>query len=212
MTEYAHLWLFFMILLSVVMLPGLDMAYVLGSSLSGGRGQGLVAVAGMVAGGTVHVAVGALGLAAVIEYLPGVFNAILLAGALYIAWIGWSLLNSASTFGTDLPAAARSTWCTFRRAALTNLLNPKAYVFMFAVFPQFFRPEYGTLWIQAVAIGAIVAGTQAGVYGSVAFVAGGLREWALSKPAFGMRLNRLVGGLLILAAIVTVIDRFRSHW
>ena len=212
MTEYAHLWLFFMILLGVVMLPGLDMAFVLGSSLSGGRGQGMIAVGGMLAGGTVHVTVGALGLAAVIEYMPGVFDVILLVGALYITWIGWSLLNSSSTFATEVPAAARSRWRTFRRAALTNLLNPKAYLFMLAVFPQFFRPEYGTLWVQAVALGAIVALTQAGVYGSVAIVAGGLRDWALSNPAFGVRLNRLVGGLLVLAAIVTVIDAFRGHW
>lgn len=210
MTEYAHLWLFFVILLGVVALPGLDMAFVLGSSLGGGRGQGMVAVAGMIAGGIVHVTVGALGLAAVIEYLPGAFNIILVAGALYIAWIGISLLGSASTFDARLPLAWRSKWQTFRRAALTNLLNPKAYLFMLAIFPQFLRPEYGTLWVQAIVLGAIIAFTQAGVYGAVAFIAGGLREWMHSNPAFGAWLNRILGGLLILAAAAAAIDGWRG--
>lgn len=209
MIEYAHLWLFFVILLGVVMLPGLDMAYVLGSSLTGGRAHGLVAVAGMVAGGIVHVTVGALGLAALINYLPGAFNAILLAGALYIAWIGICVLRSSSTLG-DVSQKPRSTWATFRDAALTNLLNPKAYLFMLAIFPQFLRPEYGVLWIQAVVLGVIIALTQTGVYGSVAVVAGGLRGWMQSNPQAGVIINRVVGIALILAAIATGVDGWRQ--
>ncbi|HEX7046286.1 MAG TPA: LysE family translocator [Gammaproteobacteria bacterium] len=210
MTEYAHLWLFFVILLGVVILPGLDMAFVLGSSLTGGRSQGLVAVAGMVAGGVVHVVVGALGLAALLEFMPGAFNIILLAGALYIAWIGISVLRSSATFANDVRQRDRPAWSTFRRAALTNLLNPKAYLFMLAIFPQFLRPEYGVLWIQAVVLGVIIALTQASVYGSVAFVASGLREWMHAKPQIGIWLNRVVGVLLVLAAVVTGIDGWRG--
>jgi len=210
MTEYAHLWLFFVILLGVVLLPGLDMAYVLGSALTGGRGQGMIAVTGMVAGGMVHVTVGALGLAALINYFPAAFNAILLAGALYIAWIGIAVLRSSSGFGNREAVVARSASATFRQAALTNLLNPKAYLFMLAIFPQFLRPEYGVLWIQAVVLGIIIALTQAGVYGSVAFVAGGLREWMQDHPRFGIRLNRSVGALLVLAAIATGMDGWRG--
>ncbi|MBW3567829.1 MAG: LysE family translocator [Proteobacteria bacterium] len=210
MTEYAHLWLFFVILLGVVMLPGLDMAYVLGSSLTGGCTQGMIAVAGMVAGGVVHVVVGALGLAALLNYFPGAFNVILLAGALYIAWIGISVLRSRSSFGNRDMAVARSASATFRQAALTNLLNPKAYLFMLAIFPQFLRPEYGVLWIQAIVLGIIIAFTQASVYGSVALVAGGLREWMHANPHFGTWLNRSVGLLLVMAAVVTGIDGWRG--
>ncbi len=210
MTEYAHLWLFFAILLGVVVLPGLDMAYVLGSSLTGGRQQGLIAVLGLIAGGTVHVTVGALGLAALLEYLPGLFNTILIAGALYIAWIGLSVLRSDATFGSGPSPAPRSQWSTFRGAILTNLLNPKAYLFMLAVFPQFMRPEYGVLWVQAVVLGVIIALTMAGVYGSVAVVAGGLRDWMQDNPAAGILVNRVVGVALILAAIATGLDGWRS--
>lgn len=210
MTEYAHLWLFFVILFGVAILPGLDMAYVLGSSLTGGRRQGLIAVSGLMAGGMIHVTVGALGLAALLEYLPGLFNAILLAGAVYIAWIGISVFRSDATFGSGPRPAPRPPWSTFRGAILTNLLNPKAYLFMLAVFPQFMRPEYGVLWIQAVVLGIIIALTMAGVYGSVAIVAGGLRGWMQQNPAAGILVNRIVGIALILAAIATGLDGWRS--
>lgn len=47
---------------------------------------------------------------------------------------------------------------------LTCLLNPKAYLFMFAVFPQFLRPEAGGIWLQATILGTIIAATQFSVY------------------------------------------------
>ena len=56
----------------------------------------------------------------------------------------------------------------FRRGMLTNLLNPKAYVFMLAVFPQFVRPEWGPIWMQAVVLGAIIIVTQLAVYSPIA--------------------------------------------
>ena len=67
MQETGHLWVFFVMVFGVILLPGLDMAFVLASSLVGGRRAGLAATAGIVA-----------------------FNAVLLAGAAYIGWIGHS--------------------------------------------------------------------------------------------------------------------------
>lgn len=210
MIEYSHLWLFFVILLGVVMLPGLDMAYVLGSSLTGGYRRGLVAVAGMVTGGVVHVTAGALGFGALLGLLPGAFSGILLAGAAYIVWMGLSILRNASSFGRPAAVETYSAWTVYRGAVATNMLNPKAYLFMLAIFPQFLRPDYGTLWVQAIVLGVMVTATQAAVYGAVAFVAGGLRGWMLRNPSAGITMNRVVGALLILAAFVTAVDGWQG--
>jgi len=51
MDHFSHLWLFFLMVLGIIVLPGLDMAFVLASSLTSGHRAGLVAVAGIVAGG-----------------------------------------------------------------------------------------------------------------------------------------------------------------
>ena len=63
MDAAAQLWLFFLLVLGVVLLPGLDMTFVLATTLGGGRRSGFAGVAGITAAGFVHVAVGATGLA-----------------------------------------------------------------------------------------------------------------------------------------------------
>ena len=45
----------------------------------------------------------------------------------------------------------------FRRALTTSLLNPKAYIFMLAIFPQFLRPGQGPLWVQSGVLAGITA-------------------------------------------------------
>jgi threonine/homoserine/homoserine lactone efflux protein len=194
----------------IVALPGMDMAFVLASSLRGGPRTGLLAVAGIIAGGVCHVAASALGIGLLLQVFPAFFNAILLAGATYIAWIGVSLLRSASAAGA-LPKArgAGTPWATFRQAILTSLLNPKAYLFMVAVFPQFLRPQQGSLWSQVLVLGIIIWLTQAAVYGSLALAAGRASRGLGARP----RLQRLIvcaaGAVLVAGAVVTAMESWR---
>ncbi len=207
MESTAHLWVFFLMVFGIIILPGMDMAFVLASSLSGGRRAGLLAVAGVIAGGMCHVLASALGIGLLLQVVPALFNALLLAGALYIAWIGVSLLRNASAAGA-LPQArgAASPWATFRQAALTNLLNPKAYLFMFAVFPQFLRPEQGAVWAQSLVLGVIIWLTQAAVYGFLAFAAAGAGGGLAGKPGAQLLIVRGAGGMLIAAAVYTAVQ------
>ncbi len=109
-----NLWLFFVLLLGIIVVPGMDMVFVLANSLAGGRRQGLAATAGIMAGGLCHGIYAALGVGLVLRLVPGLFNLLLLAGAGYIVWIGWSLLRSSLAIAAigDLPA--RSLRVSFR--------------------------------------------------------------------------------------------------
>ena len=209
MTHYAQLWLFFALVFGVVILPGLDMAYIMGSALSGGRRAGFAALAGVVAGGVCHVVMTGLGVSVLLRTVPGAFNALLVAGALYIAWIGVSLIRSHAAFSVaatgDRPLAA-----TFRQGLLTCLLNPKAYLFMLAIFPQFLRPEYGALVVQAAVMWLIIALNQVLVYGGLALAADRARQWLSREPAAGAFVARSVGVLLIGAAMFTGIEGWRG--
>jgi threonine/homoserine/homoserine lactone efflux protein len=210
MAQTAHLWLFFVLVFGVVLLPGLDMAFVLASSLVGGRRVGFSAVGGIVTGGVCHVTVGATGIAVLLKVFPVAFNAMLWVGALYVAWIGLSLFRAGSTFAATTLDNRLSLWATFRRGALTNLLNPKAYLFMLAVFPQFLRPEYGPLWLQALVLGAITTSTQAAVYGVIVLLADRARGWLGSNPAASTAVARSVGVLMMLAAVLTAFEGWRG--
>ncbi|MGB3269309.1 MAG: LysE family translocator [Rhodanobacter sp.] len=206
MNHYEQLWLFFALVFGIIVLPGLDMAFVLGSTLAGGRTRGFAAVAGIVAGGICHVVMTALGISVLITLIPGAFNAVLLAGALYIAWIGISLMRSESSLGLQPDTRPRSRAATFRQGVLTSLLNPKAYLFMLAVFPQFLRPEYGLLWLQAAVMWLIIAINQLCVYGGVALMADRARLWLQDRPGASLLAARCVGGLLVAAAMLTGLE------
>lgn len=210
MTEYNHLWVFCVFVLGIMILPGLDMAYILGSALAGGRRSGYLAMAGVAAGGTCHVIAGVLGISVLLKLYPAAFRFMLSAGALYIAWIGFSILRSASAFRLDPEDGKRSPAATFRQGMVTCLLNPKAYLFMLAVFPQFLRPEYGSLWLQGVVMWLIILFGMASVYGPLAYGAGRFRNWLESNPAAAVNVSRGVGTMLMAVAVFTAVDSWHG--
>lgn len=117
----------------------------------------MAAVAGIIAGGVCHLCMSALGVALVLQYWPPLYHIMLLVGAGYIAWMGWQLLRSDSIFHPTPGAAVLGNAVIFRRALTTSLLNPKAYILILAIFPQFLRPADGPLWLQSGVLGATVA-------------------------------------------------------
>jgi threonine/homoserine/homoserine lactone efflux protein len=209
MTHAAELWLFFGIVLGVVALPGLDMAYVVGSALVGGRRAGLAAVGGLMAGALCHLSIGAFGLAVVLAVMPAAFDALLVAGAVYMAWIGISIWKAADGIALGRAEAVRSPGATFARGLLTNLMNPKAYLFMLAVFPQFVRPQDGGLLGQVVPLAAIIVGTQLAVYGSIACAAAAFRDGLAARPRIGHAVARTVAATLVAGAAVTLLQGWR---
>jgi len=209
MDASPDLWLFFALVFGVIVLPGMDMAYVATNALVGGWRGGAVAVAGIVAGGLVHVAVAATGLAVLLTVWPAAFDAVLVAGAAYMVWVGWSLLRAARSpaagRGAGEAAAPAGSARVFGRAMLTCLLNPKAYAFMLAVFPAYLPSAQRPWPLQALLLAAIIAGTQAAVYGAVALLAAGTRRFA-GVGAEGQRwLLRVTGPLLIAGAVLTLL-------
>ncbi|HKX57793.1 MAG TPA: LysE family translocator [Steroidobacteraceae bacterium] len=210
MQETTQLWLFFILVFGVILLPGLDMAFVLASALVGGRASGFAATAGIVAGGVVHVTMGALGIVAVLQLVPAAFNVVLLAGALYIAWIGIGLLGSRGAFAEPGRERARTRTATFRQGMVTSLLNPKAYLFTLAVLPQFMKPEYGNVGAQAVVLWLIIALTQVAVYGGLALAGDRARAWFAGRPSVNLWLARGVGLLLLATAAFTAYEGWRS--
>jgi threonine/homoserine/homoserine lactone efflux protein len=125
------------------------------------------------------------------------YQALLVAGAGYLAWVGVSVFRGGGGL-TPAAGAVAAPLATLRKGAVTCLLNPKAYLFMLAVFPRFLHPERGALWLQGVTLSGIIALNQVAVYGAVALAADRAREW--SGPRAGALLARPVGMLLVAAA------------
>lgn len=204
-SQFQHLGLFALVVLGIMVLPGLDMALILGKTLTEGRPSGAAATAGVMLGGAVHVLVAMLGLGLLLTHARWAYQGLLLGGAVYLAWIGWTLWRDGALLG-DLGAAhhqPRQSWRAGWQGLLTCLLNPKAYVFMLAIFPQFLRADGPPLLLQGVLMGAIVVVTQALVYGGLVVGAGGLRLALSRHPARQKRMAQVVGVLLMASALWT---------
>ncbi|MEY9781992.1 LysE family translocator [Sinorhizobium fredii] len=204
MTYAENLWLFFTLLFGIIIVPGMDMVFVLANAITGGRSSGLAATAGIMAGGVLHTLYAALGVSVVLHLVPELFNVLLLLGAAYIAWIGFSLLRSSITIGGVEAGARLSRWASFRQGALTSLMNPKAYLFMLAVYPQFLKSQFGPVWSQAAVMALMIAVTQLAVYGGLALAAGRGRDVLVGSPGATVAIGRGAGLLLVAIAVFTV--------
>jgi threonine/homoserine/homoserine lactone efflux protein len=190
------LWLFTLLVFGIIAMPGMDMAFVLSSTLADGRRGGIAALTGIVTGGLVHVVMGTLGIGLLLQASPAAYRALLVAGALYLAWIAWNLWRSPGALGEVAAAPSRAPRRTFERALATCLLNPKAYLFMVAVFPQFLHPGATPIAVQAAVLWLVIAVMQVVVYGAVAIGAQGLRSRLATSQEKQLRLARSVAVLL----------------
>jgi len=196
------LWLYFLLVLGIVALPGMDMAYIVSSALAGGGRSGALAIAGVVAGGMVHVLAAAIGLTALLTAFPHALRVLVLLGAAYIAWMGCQLFRARPTSASTEAQPALQSLSVFRYGAMTCLVNPKAYAFMLAVFPSFLHSDSGSIALRAAELSGLTAATQIAVYGSVAFVALRMHRRFASGPAAQAWMQRSVGAIMIVSAAI----------
>lgn len=210
MTHGAQLWLYFVIVFGVILTPGMDMAYVLASALTGGRRSGFAAIAGIVTAAVLHMAAAVLGISVLLRLYPAAFRLMLLAGAGYLAWIGFSIFRRTAMLRVEPEAAVRPPRTAYRQGVVTNLLNPNAYLFTLAVIPQFLRPGYGSLWLQGTVLWSMGSACELGIYGVVTLLAAKIRAFLQRDPAAAARISRAVGVMLMLAGAVAAVGGWHS--
>lgn len=204
MTYPEALWIFFILLAGIIIVPGMDMLFVVANALTGGRRAGLTATFGIMTGGAFHTAFGAFAVAGLSRLVPGLYGPMLIAGSLYMMWIGVTLMRSTITVDPVEGTARRSLTTIFAQAIATCVLNPKAWLFVLAVYPQFIKPDFGPLWMQAVVIGIMVAATQFTVYGGLGMMAAKGRDAMAGNPQLTIWSGRFAGLLLAAAALYTL--------
>ena len=205
----GQLWIFFILVVGIIALPGSDIAFVIGNTLAGGRSIGLAALSGIVVGGIAHSVMAYLGIGLILQAVPGAFSAMLFMGAAYLAWLGYQLLMAVPGPRSAHSTTTRSHLTTMGRGVITCLLNPKAYFFMFAIFPQFIRPEKGSFGMQVIILGLIIALVQTAIYGGGAWSMSKLTRSLSSGRTLEIKLSRAMGVFLI---VIACLSAARGIW
>lgn len=133
--------------------PGADFVFVSASGISGGPRIGMAAALGINIGVAVHVILAAAGVSALLLAYPAGYETIRYLGAVYLMWLAFNAWRSSGDLATG--RAASSTTAAIRRGFLTNVLNPKTALFIFAFIPQFTDPVIGSIWMQILILGVI---------------------------------------------------------
>ncbi|WP_248739693.1 LysE family translocator [Pseudomonas sp. MWU12-2029] len=175
--------------------PGPDFALVSRNGLLLSRRAGVLTAMGIGLGVLVHVGYTLLGLGLVLQQSPWLFNALKLAGAAYLVYLGIKMLRSrADVQQPDAASPALSDLAALRSGFLTNALNPKTSIFIVSLFMGVVRPDTG-LPVQ-MAYGVFIAGAHVLWFSLVAlcFSAGRVREKLLAARQW---IDRAFGGLLV---------------
>ncbi|MGX5219599.1 LysE family translocator [Pseudomonas segetis] len=154
--------------------PGPDVALVVRTSIHQGRRSGLLSALGLACGILLHGILVLTGVSLLLSRSPLLFNLIQVAGAGYLAWLGFGALRSrfsspsAAQTGQFTRALEPSVLGPWLRGFATNILNPKALVFFLALLSSFIPAHMsvagklaaasilfvvGLLWFSALSIG-----------------------------------------------------------
>lgn len=210
MTYAENLWLFSALLAGIIIVPGMDMIFVIANGLTGGRRAGMAATSGIMLGGVFHTLFGTVAVTVLSTLVPQLAGPMLVIGSAYMIWIGYTLARSAIVIDGIEASNLHRTARIFGQGLITCLINPKAWLFILAVYPQFMRPEYGPFWRQALVMGALTLMLQGLVYGGLAFAAAKGRDALVSKPEVTIWIGRAAGWLLVAVAVLMLVEGWRS--
>jgi threonine/homoserine/homoserine lactone efflux protein len=196
-TSAGELAWFALAALVMVLTPGPNMIYLISRSLSQGRAAGVTSLFGVAAGFLVHMFAAAAGLTALFMSVPLAYDALRWLGAAYLAWLAWQALKpGASSPFQRGPLPTDSTARLFAMGFLTNALNPKIAVFYLSVFPQFVRPEHGSVFAQSLTLGFVQIAVSFAVNLAIVLSAARLAAWFTRNPLW-LRVQRWVTGCVL---------------
>ncbi len=197
--------IFLATVLLICVVPGTDMVYIVTHGISQGVKAGLLASVGMSIGMLVHTAAVVLGLAALVTASSTAYEILRYAGAAYLAYLGVkALIDSRHGVDASVDAGDRLPLPTvFRRAVITNVLNPKIVVFYLAFLPQFVRSDQGNSTVQLLVLGLTFVVMGLLVDSVVALASGRIGDWLRMDRRSVTWLNRLAG-IVFLGLAVSV--------
>lgn len=193
--------------LVTVATPGPTTLLALNNGAQGGMRSALPGIAGALLSDLVLTTAAALGATALLAGSAIGFALLKWAGVAYLAWLGWRLLRANARGAMAVGGARRRPPAgrVFQRSFLVAVSNPKGYLFVSALLPQFVDPAQAPA-PQFLNLALIFCSVDAAVMLGYA-AAGAQSRQRLREPA-ARWLDRVCGGaLLALAASLALYER-----
>ncbi|MGA4507028.1 LysE family translocator [Propionibacteriaceae bacterium G1746] len=144
--------------------PGADWAFTIAAGLKHRAGV-VPAVAGMLLGHFTAVLVVAAGVAALLAATGWAMTLLTVAGAAYLVWLGISALRHSGAPALQTTDVRADKGQFFIRGLGISLLNPKVFLLILALLPQFTSTSASwPIWAQIITLGVVHVANCAIVY------------------------------------------------
>ena len=190
------LWSFVVASILIELTPGPNMTWLAVLGAARGRVVALAAVAGICLGLAIAGIVADIGLTAVLTQWPALFQAMRWLGALYLFYLAWDAWRDADSQENAFEGGAARA---FQQGLISNILNPKSYLFYAAVLPQFVSSATPTVTEIAWLTGIYVAVATI-IHAIIATLSGSLSEFLKSSP-HAVTIRKVLAVLIAIAAI-----------
>lgn len=139
----------------MVISPGPNMIYLISRSITQGKKAGLISLVGVVCGFLFHIVIAGFGLTAILLAVPYAYGILKSIGTVYLLYLAYQAIkpNGKAFFEVNKNGSIDKPQKLFLMGFLTNVLNPKMAVFYLSFFPQFIKPEQGSVFVQSLALG-----------------------------------------------------------
>jgi threonine/homoserine/homoserine lactone efflux protein len=189
--ELHTLVIFSAAVLGLLLAPGPNMAFLFAHSLAHGPRGGLAVATGIFIADLGLSALTAAGVTAMVMALPASFDAIRVAGALYLLWLAVRSFRAQRAESSAVRVDA-SLARVVRRATINSLFNPKALLFFLVFLPQFVDPRRGNVAAQLAVLGTVLS-LEALVFHALLGVSSGSLAHGMRSPRTRLVLGRLQG-------------------
>jgi threonine/homoserine/homoserine lactone efflux protein len=207
MPDLTTLAVFAAACLALTATPGPDMLLIASRSASQGRASGLATLAGIQAGTYCHALAAAFGLSQLFLLVPIAYDIVRYAGAAYLLYLAWQAFRSQGTAFDTMTGLPRVPLArTFGQGLVTNLLNPKMALFVLALFPQFVRPEAGSIAAQILLLATVLNLIGLAVNGAVILAASRIGSALVRRHRFRRAPQMLLGLVFTGLAARLVLD------
>ena len=186
------------------LIPGPGTLAILNATARNGIGAGLGAVVGTLLGDMVYMVAAIVGLAAVMNAHPALFQGLQWFGAAYLGWMGLQLLFRPVATASAAEEARKSAWVYFRQAFAVSLTNPKVMLFFVAFFPLFLDANASSLTLAVMMAHVTILSF---LYPAGLVLVGNAVARKLSSLPFARKLaTRLAGGALLGFGVKLALD------
>jgi len=190
------LGMFSLACLALTSAPGPDMLLVATRSATQGKMAGLATYLGIAMGSYCHALALAFGLSTLFLAVPFAYDAVRIAGALYLLYLAWQAFTSNDVISLRKDKSdSYSNWIMFRQGMISNILNPKIALFFLALFPQFLNPESGSLVLQILVLATTLNVIGFCVKGTVILISSNAKSALTASPS-ARRISRYITGVV----------------